>query len=115
MDLETVHGQIEKYHGKPVDELFASFDDKPLGSASIGQVHRAELHDGTVVAVKVRRPGVVDTVARDFALIEKILDTFVKGNLEALTSRASSRSSSTPPRWSSTSPTRPSTSSASAS
>ena len=34
-----------------------------------------------MVAVKVRRPGVVDTVARDFALIEKILDTFVKGNI----------------------------------
>ena len=78
MDLETVYAQIEKYLGKPVNELFASFDDKPLGSASIGQVHRAELFDGTVVAVKVRRPGVVDTVARDFALIEKILDKFVK-------------------------------------
>ncbi|MBR3314681.1 MAG: AarF/ABC1/UbiB kinase family protein [Atopobiaceae bacterium] len=81
MDLETVHAQIEKYLGKPTDELFASFDDKPLGSASIGQVHKAELFDGTVVAVKVRRPGVVDTVARDFALIEKILDTFVKGTV----------------------------------
>ena len=78
MDIETVHAQIEKHLGKPVDELFASFDDKPLGSASIGQVHRAELFDGTIVAVKVRRPGVVDTVARDFALIEKLLDTLVK-------------------------------------
>ncbi len=78
MDPETVHAQIEKYLGKPTEELFASFDDKPLGSASIAQVHKAELFDGTVVAVKVRRPGVVDTVARDFALIEKILDKFVK-------------------------------------
>ncbi|MBQ4435600.1 MAG: AarF/ABC1/UbiB kinase family protein [Clostridia bacterium] len=78
MDMETVHAQIEKYLGKPVDELYASFDDKPLGSASIAQVHKATLHDGTVVAVKVRRPGIVDTVARDFALIEKILDKFVK-------------------------------------
>ena len=78
MDMETVHAQIEKYLGKPVNELFASFDDQPLGSASIGQVHKAVLFDGTVVAVKVRRPGVVDTVARDFALIEKILDKFVK-------------------------------------
>ena len=78
MDIETVHAQIEKYLGKPTNELFASFDEKPLGSASIGQVHMATLHDGTVVAVKVRRPGVVDTVARDFALIEKILDKFVK-------------------------------------
>ena len=81
MDLDTVHAQIEKHLGKPVDELFASFDDKPLGSASIGQVHRATLFDGTVVAVKVRRPGVVDTVARDFALLEKVLDMFAKDGL----------------------------------
>ena len=74
MDIETVHAQIEKYLGKPVSELFSSFDSKPLGSASVGQVHKARLFDGTIVAVKVRRPGVVDTVARDFALIEKILD-----------------------------------------
>ena len=81
MDLETVHSQIKKHLGKPVDELFATFDSKPLGSASIGQVHRAELFDGTVVAVKVRRPGVVDTVARDFALLEKIIDTFAKDGI----------------------------------
>ena len=81
MDLETVYAQIEKHLGKPVNELFASFDDRPLGSASIGQVHRAELFDGTVVAVKVRRPGVVDTVARDFALLENILDTFAKNGI----------------------------------
>ena len=81
MDLDTVHAQIEKHLGKPVDELFASFDDHPLGSASIGQVHKAELFDGTTVAVKVRRPGVVDTVARDFALLEKVLDTFAKDGI----------------------------------
>ena len=78
MDSETVHSQIEKHLGKPTGELFAEFDEKPLGSASIAQVHKAVLTDGTVVAVKVRRPGIVDTVARDFALIEKILDKFVK-------------------------------------
>ncbi|MBR2836167.1 MAG: AarF/ABC1/UbiB kinase family protein [Coriobacteriales bacterium] len=81
MNIETVRSQIEKHLGKPVDELFASFDEKPLGSASIAQVHRAELFDGTVVAVKVRRPGVVDLVARDFALIEKVLDTFFKNGI----------------------------------
>lgn len=73
MDAATVHAQIEEHLGKPVEELFASFDDTPLGSASIAQVHRAVLHDGTVVAVKVRRPGVVDTVAYDFALIERVV------------------------------------------
>lgn len=84
MDIETVHAQIEKYLGKPVDEVFASFDEKPLGAASIGQVHRAVLFDGTVVAVKVRRPGVVETVARDFALLENILDTFAKDGISGI-------------------------------
>lgn len=74
MDAETVHAQIEKHLGKPASELFSSFEDKPLGAASLGQVHKATLSDGTVVAVKVRRPGVVDTVAQDFALIEKALE-----------------------------------------
>ena len=81
MDLETVHAQIEKYLGKPTNELFASFDEKALGAASVAQVHKATLHDGTIVAVKVRRPGVVETVARDFALLEKVLDKLVKGNV----------------------------------
>ena len=80
MPIEEVHAQIEKYLGKPTSELFASFDDRVLGSASIAQVHKAELFDGTVVAVKVRRPGVVETVARDFALIEKILDKLVRND-----------------------------------
>lgn len=81
MDAGTVHAQIEKYLGKPTDALFAAFDDKPLGAASIAQVHRARLFDGTDVAVKVRRPGIVETVARDFALIEKVLDQFLKGDV----------------------------------
>lgn len=81
MDLETVHAQIEKYLGKPTNELFSSFNEKALGAASVAQVHKATLPDGSVVAVKVRRPGVVETVARDFALLEKVLDKFVKGNV----------------------------------
>ena len=80
MDMDTVRSQIEKHLGKPVDQIFKKFYEKPLGSASVAQVHKAELVDGTVVAVKVRRPGVVDTVARDFALIEKILDKFFKSD-----------------------------------
>ena len=88
MDLDTVYSQIEKHLGKPVNELFASFDEKPLGSASVGQVHKATLFDGTVVAVKVRRPGVVDTVARDFALIEKVLDTFIKDGIGGIDVKA---------------------------
>lgn len=49
---------IEKSLGRPIHELFASFDDEACGSASIGQVHKATLHDGREVAVKVQFPGI---------------------------------------------------------
>ncbi len=51
--------------GAPVDELFASFEDAPLGSASIAQVHAATLHDDTEVVVKVQRPKVRKVVDAD--------------------------------------------------
>ena len=51
--------------GRPVAECFAQFDDKPFASASIGQVHRATLRDGTPVAVKIRHAGIVDQVEVD--------------------------------------------------
>jgi hypothetical protein len=54
--FETVRATIESELGKPLREVFKSFDRKPLGAASIGQVHRATLHDGTPVVVKVQYP-----------------------------------------------------------
>lgn len=45
MDLETVYAQIEKYLGKPASEIFATFNEKPLGSASVAQVHKATLQE----------------------------------------------------------------------
>lgn len=50
-----------------VEELFASFDDEPFASASIGQVHRATLHDGRRVAVKVQHPGIVSAIEADLS------------------------------------------------
>lgn len=53
--------------GADLSDLFAEFDDTPLGSASIAQVHRAKLLDGRVVAVKVQRPGVEPKLLGDIA------------------------------------------------
>lgn len=50
-------------------DLFASIDPEPLASASVAQIHRGQLANGLEVAVKVRRPGVEETVARDLDLI----------------------------------------------
>ena len=60
---------IESELGAPVDEVFASFDPVPLGSASIGQVHRAVLRSGETVAVKVQRPEAPRRVGGDLELM----------------------------------------------
>mmetsp|Transcript_7988 Transcript_7988/g.17889 ORF Transcript_7988/g.17889 Transcript_7988/m.17889 type:complete len:639 (+) Transcript_7988:163-2079(+) len=64
----------ELLQGAPLDELFLEFDDIPLGSASIAQVHRAKLLDGRVVAVKVQRPGIKGKLLGDIANLK----TFAK-------------------------------------
>ncbi len=71
MDFEEVVTVIEEEYGKPLNEIFTFLDRTPLGSASIAQVHQAELKDGSSVVVKVQRPGIKDTMARDIALLER--------------------------------------------
>lgn len=63
--LERIHAIIEQELGAPVRKLFASFDPEPLGCASIAQVHRATLHDGRLVAVKVQKPEVAAQLRSD--------------------------------------------------
>eukprot|EP00055_Hartaetosiga_balthica_P011746 m.54574 g.54574 ORF g.54574 m.54574 type:complete len:598 (-) comp7721_c0_seq1:205-1998(-) len=53
-----VRGVVEESLGKPLNQMFSFFDEEPLGAASIGQVHRAKLLDGTEVVVKVKFPSV---------------------------------------------------------
>jgi len=60
---------IEKGLGKSVHEVFASFSAEPLASASIAQVHAAELKDGRQVVVKVVRPGIEKIIERDVGLM----------------------------------------------
>ena len=61
--------QVEESLGGPISDFFESFEEKPLASASIGQVHRAKLKSGEEVVVKVQRPGVGGIVARDLDLL----------------------------------------------
>jgi len=60
---------IEKSYGKKIQALFHTFDEKPLASASIAQVHSATLHDGSEVIVKVLRPNVHKIIRRDIQLL----------------------------------------------
>lgn len=60
---------IEKAYNDSIENVFATFDDKPLASASIAQVHAATLHDGRRVIVKVLRPNIEKIIRRDVALL----------------------------------------------
>ena len=60
---------IEKSFGRPLDKIFASFDHKPIASASIAQVHFAVLPNGREVAVKVLRPNMLPAIEKDLALM----------------------------------------------
>ncbi len=69
---------IEKAFGKTVAELFESFDEQPLASASIAQVHAAVLKTGEDVIVKVLRPDVLPVIKRDISLLYIIAELAAK-------------------------------------
>ena len=65
---------LETQYRKPLHEVFSSFDELPVASASVAQVHFAELPDGRKVAVKVLRPGITGIIAHDVALLKVAAD-----------------------------------------
>jgi predicted unusual protein kinase regulating ubiquinone biosynthesis (AarF/ABC1/UbiB family) len=67
MDFALVRDVVERELGRPLERAFARFDQKPLASASIGQVHRARLPSGEDVVVKVQYPGVAEAIQGDLA------------------------------------------------
>lgn len=71
LPFETVRPVIEEYCG-PVDEAFASFEETPFAAASLAQVHRAVLRNGTEVALKVQRPGIRKIIEDDIAILESL-------------------------------------------
>jgi len=77
MEAQLAKEVVEADLGRPVEELFAEFTDTPMAAASIGQVHRAVLHDGREVAVKVQYPGVAEAIRNDLANTE-LLTTFFR-------------------------------------
>jgi ubiquinone biosynthesis protein len=68
-DSALAVGIIEKAFGKPLAEIFATFEHTPIASASIAQVHFATLHNGREVAVKVLRPNMLGAIEKDIALM----------------------------------------------
>ncbi|MEA3407588.1 MAG: AarF/ABC1/UbiB kinase family protein [Chloroflexota bacterium] len=67
--LEGISQTVQEELGAPLGELYQRFEAEPIASASIGQVHRAALHDSTEVAVKVQRPGIERTIETDLDLL----------------------------------------------
>lgn len=84
MDPQASKEVILEEFGQPVDELFAEFEDVAVASASIGQVHRARLHSGETVAVKVQYPGVDKAVKADLKNISALtkLSVAIAPNLD---------------------------------
>lgn len=82
--LAHTETEIEDSFGFRVEDLFDEFESEPVASGSIGQIHRCALSDvgarltgvdqGTVVAVKVRHPGVTRAIQRDFELMMAVID-----------------------------------------
>lgn len=73
---------LKEQYGRNPSELFRRIEEKPLASASIAQVHEAELHDGRVVVLKVQKPGVRDIILTDLNFLfiaSRLLEWFVPG------------------------------------
>ncbi len=72
LPFDQVETQLRSIYGDKFDSIFQSIDPHPLGSASLAQVHKAMLQSGEVVAVKVQRPGVKETMAQDIDIMRTV-------------------------------------------
>jgi ubiquinone biosynthesis protein len=75
LPLEALREQLREDLGGEPEAVFAHFEPQALAGASIAQVHRARLQDGTEVIVKIRRPGIVETIEADLRLLERLART----------------------------------------
>ncbi len=72
---EIARAAVETAFGAPIAARFATFDNSPLASASIAQVHAATLHDGREVVVKILRPEIGTRITADIALLRTLADS----------------------------------------
>jgi ubiquinone biosynthesis protein len=68
-DFEEIRAVIEQDQGRPLEMIFEYFEEQPMASASIGQVHAARLLDGREVVVKVRHPGIEQVIDTDLDIL----------------------------------------------
>jgi ubiquinone biosynthesis protein len=80
-DFDQVKAIIASEFGKSWDQIFISMDDIPFASASIGQVHRAQIHNNEPVAVKIQKPGIRKIIEVDLEIIRHIA-TIMEKNIE---------------------------------
>ena len=84
-DADAIAGVLADQYGAPVEQVFSWWDPAPLAVASIGQVHRARLPDGTDVVLKVQHPGVAEAVQADLANVELLrpIARLINPNIDA--------------------------------
>src|SRR5256714_2899477 len=70
--FQEVEMIVEMELGAKLNKIFSSFDPEPMAAASLGQVHRAALHDGRPVVVKVQRPNITKQIEEDFSALEEV-------------------------------------------
>jgi len=71
-DGAVARRQVEESLGRPIEQVFSRFDERPLAAASVAQVHRARLHAGDEVVVKVRRPALEAIVRTDLEIMRSL-------------------------------------------
>ena len=72
LPTDVIRRRIAEELGRPVEQVFAWFDDQPLAAGSIAQVHRARTREGREVVIKVRRPGIERDIERDLTLLASL-------------------------------------------
>jgi ubiquinone biosynthesis protein len=78
LPFAQIKGKVEAQLSRALGELFQEFGEEPLAAASLAQVHRALLRDGTEVVVKVQRPGIWETIRADLIILEDLAHFLVR-------------------------------------